>query len=77
MSDATLVSAVFGDGMWLKGNLHAHTTRSDGRPEPQEMLAAYAALGHGFYGFGDHDCHGTSWTWAPGVRSSRTPTVRR
>ena len=59
MSDAALVSAVFGDGMWLKGNLHAHTTRSDGRPEPQEMLAAYAALGHEFYGFGDHDCHGT------------------
>jgi len=61
MSDATLVSAVFkNDARWLKGNLHAHTSRSDGRFEPQEVIAAYAALGHDFFGFSDHDVFGTA-----------------
>ena len=59
MSDATLVSAIFqDDAMWLKGNLHVHTSRSDGRWEPAEMIAAYAGLGHGFLGFSDHDVFG-------------------
>ncbi len=40
------------------GNLHAHSTRSDGRAAPQAMLAAYAAAGHGFSMLSDHD----TWT---------------
>jgi len=44
-------------GQWLRGNLHAHTTRSDGKNQPQEVLDAYAALGHGFLMISDHDVH--------------------
>jgi hypothetical protein len=42
-------------GVWLRGNLHTHTTRSDGRASPQETIAAYAALRHDFLAFSDHD----------------------
>lgn len=42
-------------GRWLRGNLHAHTTRSDGRNEPQVVLDAYAELGHDFLMVSDHD----------------------
>ena len=46
-------------GLWLRGNLHAHTTRSDGRRSPQEVIDVYAALGHHFLMFSDHDCLAT------------------
>ncbi len=40
---------------WLKGNLHTHTTLSDGPLPPQETIAAYAELGHDFLMLSDHD----------------------
>ena len=40
---------------WLKGNLHVHTTRSDGKSEPQDVVRAYAKLGHDFLMLSDHD----------------------
>ncbi len=40
---------------WLAGNLHAHSTRSDGEREPQAVIDTYAGLGHGFMGLSDHD----------------------
>lgn len=40
---------------WLRGNLHAHTTRSDGRLEPQALIDAYAARGYDFLALSDHD----------------------
>lgn len=48
-------------GSWLRGNLHAHTTRSDGRRPPQEVIADYAARGYDFLMLSDHDV----WT-SPG-----------
>ena len=30
---------------WLKGNLHSHTTNSDGKPSPQERLDGYVEQG--------------------------------
>ena len=33
---------------WLKGNLHSHTTCSDGRLSPQQRADAYAAHGYTF-----------------------------
>jgi hypothetical protein len=42
-------------GQWLRGNLHVHTTRSDGEKTPQQIIDAYAALGHGFLMISDHD----------------------
>jgi hypothetical protein len=44
-------------GVWLKGNLHLHTTQSDGRAAPQTMIDRFAALGYGFLMFSDHDVY--------------------
>lgn len=41
--------------MWLKGNLHSHTTVSDGVYEPAEMAADYAAHGYDFISMTDHN----------------------
>lgn len=40
---------------WLKGNLHTHTTNTDGALSPQDTAAAYAARGYDFLMFSDHD----------------------
>lgn len=42
-------------GPWLKGNLHTHTTNSDGPHSPQDTIDAYAARGYGFLMLSDHD----------------------
>lgn len=44
----------------LRGNLHAHSTQSDGRAAPQAMLNTCARHGHGFAMLSDHD----RWTSA-------------
>src|SRR5438093_3337301 len=40
---------------WLRGNLHAHTTYSDGVKTPKELLAEYEALGYDFLAITDHE----------------------
>lgn len=40
---------------WLRGNLHAHTTNSDGTRHPQTVIDEYAARGYGFLMISDHD----------------------
>ncbi|HZO91627.1 MAG TPA: CehA/McbA family metallohydrolase [Chthonomonadaceae bacterium] len=40
---------------WLRGNLHAHTTRSDGSASPEEVIARYEQLGYDFLAISDHD----------------------
>ena len=40
--------------MWLKGNLHSHTTNSDGKPSPQERLDGYVNHGYDFLCLSDH-----------------------
>lgn len=42
-------------GDWLRGNLHAHTTRSDGRRPPQAVIDDYANRGYDFLMLSDHD----------------------
>ncbi len=39
---------------WFRGNLHCHTTNSDGRLSPEEVAARYAALGYDFLALTDH-----------------------
>ena len=41
-------------GEWLKGNLHAHTTNSDGWMSPQYTVRAYAAMDYDFLALTDH-----------------------
>ncbi len=45
---------------WLRGNLHAHTTRSDGQTDPQDVIDDYARRGYDFLMLSDHDL----WTSA-------------
>jgi hypothetical protein len=39
---------------WLKGNLHCHTTNSDGHISPQERLDGYVEHGYDFLCLSDH-----------------------
>jgi hypothetical protein len=39
----------------LKGALHTHTTKSDGKLPPEEVLAVHASLGYDFVALTDHD----------------------
>jgi len=41
-------------GRWYKGNVHTHTTRSDGQLDPDERVAAYRAAGYDFIALTDH-----------------------
>jgi len=40
---------------WLRGNLHTHTTLSDGPLDPQPTVDAYAEKGYDFLAVTDHD----------------------
>lgn len=40
---------------WLKGNLHTHTSLSDGALEPQDVIAAYRDDGYDFLAITDHN----------------------
>ena len=51
----------------LKGNLHAHTTFSDGRWPVEEVLARYRKLAYDFVAVTDHD------TWVDGDYWFRIP----
>ena len=39
---------------WFKGNLHTHSTRSDGRRTPDEVFALYRSQGYDFMALTDH-----------------------
>lgn len=45
----------FGKGQWFKGNLHAHSTLSDGAYPPEELKRIYQAEGYSFIAFTEHD----------------------
>ena len=40
---------------WLRGNLHAHTTLSDGASLPYEVISDYEKFGYDFLAISDHD----------------------
>ena len=43
------------EGRWLRGNLHAHTTLSDGMVEPRKQAEDYRAMGYDFLSVTDHN----------------------
>lgn len=43
------------DAAWLKGNLHTHTTESDGDSTPAAVVEWYRAHGYDFLSITDHD----------------------
>lgn len=44
-------------GSWYKGNLHSHTTNSDGRLGPEEAVKLYRSQGYHFLCFSEHDLY--------------------
>lgn len=48
-------------GYWFKGNLHTHTTQSDGLLAPQEAIEWYRSHGYDFVAISDH------WVYTPGM----------
>jgi len=42
-------------GNWYKGNLHTHTTNSDGDLAPEVMIARYQEAGYDFLALSDHN----------------------
>lgn len=42
-------------GQWYRGNLHTHTTRSDGALEPEEVVRRYRQAGYDFLALTDHN----------------------
>jgi hypothetical protein len=49
------------DGHWFRGNLHAHSDRSDGVVPPEQVLAEYRAAGYDFLVLTDH--FEARWGW--------------
>lgn len=43
------------NGVWLRGNLHSHTTVSDGSITPADIAQRYAARGYDFLSMTDHN----------------------
>lgn len=43
------------NGVWLKGNLHAHSTNSDGDLPPDMVIKAYRERGYQFLSLTDHN----------------------
>lgn len=50
-----LVHPYHGSGRWLRGNLHTHTTNSDGQFPLTELVRHYKELGYDFLVITDHD----------------------
>ncbi len=50
-----IVDPYAGPGTFRKVQLHVHTRRSDGRLEPEEVLARYREAGYAFVCLTDHD----------------------
>ena len=46
---------------WYKGNLHSHTTNSDGKLSPGEAVRLFKRQGYSFLCFSEHDLY-TDWT---------------
>lgn len=50
-----LISSYTDATNWFRGNLHTHTTRSDGSRPPEEVIADYESRGYDFLAISDHD----------------------
>lgn len=48
-------------GKWYKGNLHMHTTMSDGALTPEEAIARYRQAGYDFIALTDHRQENPEW----------------
>lgn len=49
-----MLTAFTSPGRFLRGNLHCHSSRSDGDPSPERVCAFYRAAGYNFVSLTDH-----------------------
>ena len=56
-------SAFRDEGHWYKGNIHTHTTLSDGAIAPDDQIKAYKAHGYDFLAFTDHNVMNLESRW--------------
>lgn len=63
------------EGIWLKGNLHAHTTNSDGELPPETVAKAYRERGYQFLCLSDHDIFTSYSQWNEEGRFLMLPGV--
>lgn len=47
----------FSEGVWLKGNIHSHSTVSDGMFTPKELAELYKSRGYSFLSMTDHNVY--------------------
>jgi len=50
-----LESPYKGEGSWYRGNLHTHTTVTDGELSPEAVIQEYERRGYDFLALSDHD----------------------
>ncbi len=65
------------DRIWLKGNLHTHTTVSDGKFNPEQIIQMYERQNYDFLMISDHETYSdygkkipTAMTMIPGYEAS-------
>ncbi len=68
-TDTVLVFDPYAEVDWesvhhVKGNLHTHTTRSDGAGRPHEVVDLYHGLGYGILAITDHDVLTDTWDFS-------------
>lgn len=49
-----IIDPFIAPGRWYRGNLHTHTTQSDGQMTPEEMVEWHIAHGYDFLSFTEH-----------------------
>ena len=59
---------------WYKGNLHTHTTKSDGDADPKFVTKWYRMHGYDFLVLSDHN-HRTMFEYRPGKRRFKRPLM--
>ena len=59
---------------WFKGNLHTHTTKSDGDAEPEKVTSWYRRHGYDFLVLSDHN-HLTLLDYGAGRRRFKRPLM--
>ncbi|MCH4191932.1 MAG: CehA/McbA family metallohydrolase [Butyrivibrio sp.] len=50
-----IINGFFDSGKWYKGNLHSHTTKSDGMLSPDKAVQDFRAHGYSFLSLTDHN----------------------
>lgn len=67
---------VSGIGNWYKGNLHCHSTMSDGKLDPYTIVNMYKEKGYSFIAFSEHELF-TAWKEFDGENFIIMPGIER